>query len=250
MPHVLVDYVPHEIGINVGYWCSVSHALNCFVAESFMDELAAAARKDPVQFRFSLLEKQPRYRAVLERAVQEAGYGSAPRGITQGVALMEGYGTYMAQVADISLEQGKLRVHRIVCALDCGQVINPSIVTAQVESSVIFGLTAALWGEINLREGRSQQTNFDSYRLMRMSEVPRSTRSSCRARKHRVASASPRPRSSPPRSATRSSRRLGSACAHCPSRGTGSPERDLSGASSRRRRAAGWSGPAGPRAPT
>ena len=173
VPNVLVDYVRHEIGINIGYWRSVSHALNCFVAESFMDELAAAARKDPVEFRMALLEKQPRYRAVLERATKEAGYGSAPKGRTHGVALMEGYGTYMAQVVEISLEGGKLRVHRVVCALDCGQVVNPSIVTAQVESSVIFGLTAALWGDINLQGGRVQQTNFDRYRLMRITEVPR-----------------------------------------------------------------------------
>ena len=173
VPNVLVDYVRHEVGIDVGYWRSVSHALNCFVAESFMDELAAAARKDPVEFRMALLGKQPRYRAVLERATQEAGYGSAPKGRTHGVALMEGYGTYMAQVVEISLEGGKLRVHRVVCALDCGQVVNPSIVTAQVESSVIFGLTAALWGDINLQDGRVQQTNFDRYRLMRITEVPR-----------------------------------------------------------------------------
>jgi len=173
VPNVLVDWVRHEIGIDVGYMRSVSHALNCFSAESFMDELAAAARKDPVEFRMALLEKQPRYRAVLERATQEAGYGNAPKGHYQGVALMEGYGTYMAQVAEISLEGGKLQVHRIVCALDCGQTINPSIVTAQVESSVIFALSSALWGEINVYGGRVQQTNFDSYRLMRANEVPR-----------------------------------------------------------------------------
>lgn len=86
---------------------------------------------------------------------------------------MEGYGTYMAQVAEISLDAGKVKVHRITCALDCGQVVNPSIATAQVESSVIFGLSAALWGEINLQGGRVQQTNFDSYRIARITEVPR-----------------------------------------------------------------------------
>jgi isoquinoline 1-oxidoreductase subunit beta len=172
VPNVAVSYVRHEIGIDVGYWRSVSHALNCFVAESFMDELALAASKDPVEFRMALLEKQPRYRAVLERATKEAGYGKPPAGRFHGVALMEGYGTYMAQVAEISLEQGKLRVHRIVCALDCGQMINPSIVTAQVESSIAFGLTAALWGEINLKGGRVQQSNFDGYRLLRINEAP------------------------------------------------------------------------------
>ncbi|MDH4313113.1 MAG: molybdopterin-dependent oxidoreductase, partial [Gammaproteobacteria bacterium] len=120
----------------------------------------------------ALLDKQPRYRAVLERATREAAYGKAQAGRFQGVALMEGYGTYMAQVAEISLEKGKLRLHRIVCALDCGQLINPSIVTAQVESSIAFGLTAALWGEINLKDGRVQQSNFDGYRLLRINEAP------------------------------------------------------------------------------
>jgi len=173
VPNVLVDWVEHDLGVEVGYWRSVSHALNCFSAESFMDELAAAAKKDPVEFRMALLEKQPRYRAVLERAVKESGYGSAQKGRFHGVAVMEGYGTYMAQVAEISLEGGNVRVHRIVCAVDCGRVINPSIATAQVESSVIFGLTAALWGEISIYGGRAQQTNFDVYRLMRMNEAPR-----------------------------------------------------------------------------
>ena len=173
VPNVQVEYLRQEIGIDIGFWRSVGHSLNCFAVESFMDELASAARQDPVAFRLSLLEKQPRYRAVLERATQEAGYGSAPRGRFHGVALMEGYGTYVGQVAEISLERGQVRVHRIVCAIDCGQVVNPSIVTSQVESSVIFGLTAALWGDINLEGGRVRQSNFHDYRLMRMSEAPR-----------------------------------------------------------------------------
>lgn len=173
VPNVLVDYVRHEVGIDVGYWRSVSHALNCFSAESFMDELARSARKDPLAFRLALLDKQPRYRTVLERAASEAGYGSAPKGRFHGIALMEGYGTYMAQVAEISLEDGNVRVHRIVCALDCGQMVNPAIVVSQVESAAYFGLTAALWGEINIQGGRVQQANFDTYRLLRLNEAPR-----------------------------------------------------------------------------
>ncbi len=121
VPNVLVDWVRHEVGIDVGYHRSVSNALNCFSGECFMDELAAAARKDPVEFRMSMLEKHPRARAVLERATKEAAYGNVPKGRFQGVALMEGYGTYMAQVAEISLESGTLQVHRIVCAVDCGR---------------------------------------------------------------------------------------------------------------------------------
>ena len=173
VPNVLVDYTQQEVGVDVGYLRSVSHALNCFVAESFMDELAHATKKDPVEFRMGLLEKQPRYRSVLRLATNEAHYGYPPRGRSQGVALMEGYGTYMAQVAEISIEKdGKLKVHKITCAVDCGQVVNPDIVNAQVEGSIIFGLTAALWGEINVQGGRVQQTNFNSYRLLRMNEAP------------------------------------------------------------------------------
>jgi isoquinoline 1-oxidoreductase beta subunit len=109
----------------------------------------------------------------LKVATLEAGYGRPRKGRYHGVAVMEGYGTYMAQVAEISVEKGRPRVHRVTCALDCGQTVNPDTVIAQVESSIIFGLTAALWGEINVQQGRVQQTNFDSYRLMRMDEAPR-----------------------------------------------------------------------------
>jgi len=174
VPNVLVDYVQHEIGINVGYMRSVSHALNCFVVESFMDELALDAKKDPIEFRMALLEKQPRYREVLKTAARESHYGSAPKGHFHGVALMEGYGTYMAQVAEVALaEDGKVKVHRITCAVDCGQTVNPDTVIAQVEGSIVFGLTSSLWGEINIQNGRVQQTNFDTYRMLRMSEMPR-----------------------------------------------------------------------------
>jgi isoquinoline 1-oxidoreductase subunit beta len=174
VPNVLVDYTQHEIGINVGYMRSVSHALNCFVVESFMDELAHETKKDPVEFRMGLLEKQPRYREVLRMATQEARYGSPPKGRSHGVAVMEGYGTYMAQVAEVSVgKDGKVKVHRITCAVDCGQTVNPDTVIAQVEGSIVFGLTSALWGEINLQNGRVQQANFDTYRMLRMSEMPR-----------------------------------------------------------------------------
>lgn len=172
VPNVLVDWVPHEVGLDVGYWRSVSHALNCFVAESFMDELALAAGQDPAAFRRALLARQPRYLDVLEIALRKSGYDQPAEGRSRGIAVMEGYGTYMAQVAEISIVDGKAKVHRIVCALDCGQVVNPGIVTAQVESSIVFGLSAALWGEINVQGGRVQQTNFHDYRVLRLPEVP------------------------------------------------------------------------------
>jgi isoquinoline 1-oxidoreductase subunit beta len=174
VPNVRVDFRQQEIGINVGYWRSVSHALNCFVAESFMDELAFAQHQDPAVFRRALLEKQPRYLKVLDLVTREARFGYPPRGHAHGLAVMEGYGTYMAQVVDISIENsGKVKLHRVYCAADCGQQINPDTVVAQIESSILFGYSALMWGEINLQGGRVQQTNFDNYRVARMSEAPR-----------------------------------------------------------------------------
>ncbi|MBM2853966.1 MAG: aldehyde oxidase [Steroidobacteraceae bacterium] len=172
VPNVAVDYLRQEIGINVGYWRSVSHALNCFVAESFMDELAHAAGKDPYEFRRALLDKQPRFKRVLEAAAGMADWGKAPAGRHHGIALMEGYGTYLAEVAEVSVTGGALKVHRVVCAVDCGLMVNPAIVESQIESGIIFGLTAALWGDITLAGGRVQETNFDRYRLMRLNEAP------------------------------------------------------------------------------
>lgn len=172
VPNVRVTYNRHEIGIDVGYWRSVSHALNCFVAESFMDELATAARKDPVEYRLSLLEKQPRYAGVLKLVTREANYATPPRGHHYGVALMEGYNTYMAMLADVSMEGGKLKLHALHVAVDCGQVVNPDTVIAQVEGGALFGLAAALWGQIDIRGGRVQQGNFHQYRLLRINETP------------------------------------------------------------------------------
>jgi isoquinoline 1-oxidoreductase beta subunit len=172
VPNVAVDYLRHEIGIDVGYWRSVSHALNCFAIESFMDELAANAKTDPYQFRRALLAKQPRWRAVLDAAAADAKWGKAGSGRHQGIAVMSGYDTYLAQVAEVSVERNKLKVHRIVCAIDCGQMVNPSIVRAQAEGSIIFGLTAALFGEINIAGGKVREQNFDNYRLLRINEVP------------------------------------------------------------------------------
>ncbi len=172
VPNVYVDFLQHEIGITVGYWRSVSHALNCFVAESFMDELAHSAKKDPYEFRRALLGKQPRFRQVLEAAATKAGWGKAPAGRHQGIAVMEGYGTYVAQVAEVSVEKNRLKLHKIVCAVDCGRTINPSIVEAQAFGGIVFGLTAALFGDITLKGGQVQERNFDGYRLLRINEVP------------------------------------------------------------------------------
>ncbi|HZE76655.1 MAG TPA: molybdopterin cofactor-binding domain-containing protein, partial [Gemmatimonadales bacterium] len=139
------------------------------------DELAAAAKQDPLEYRLALLAKSPRARAVLELAAKEAGWGtklSAGRG--RGIALMySGWDTYLAQVAEVDVSQaGEVRVHRIVCAVDCGTVVNPDIVKAQIEGGVVFGIGGALWGEITLKNGRVEQSNFNNYRVLRMNEAP------------------------------------------------------------------------------
>lgn len=173
VPNVHVDFQQQEIGIDVGYWRSVSHSLNCFVVESFMDELAVHARKNSGEFRKALLEKQPRFLQVLKLVIRESRFGFPPKGRFHGLSVMEGYGTYMAQVAEISLDGGKVKVHRIYCATDCGQQVNPDTVVAQIESSALFGYSAMMWGEINVQGGRVQQTNFHDYRVARMNDAPR-----------------------------------------------------------------------------
>jgi isoquinoline 1-oxidoreductase beta subunit len=172
VPNLSVSYSRQEIGIDVGYMRSVSHAPNCFVIESFMDELAAMAGKDPYEFRMSHLGNKPRQRRVLQMAAERAGWGKAPAGRHQGIALLEGYSTHIAQVAEISIDAGVLTVRKITCVVDCGQMVNPRIVESQIESGIVFGLSAALWGEVTLVGGRVQQTNFNNYRLLRHGEMP------------------------------------------------------------------------------
>ena len=171
-PNVYIDYLQHEIGNDVGYWRSVSHALNCFTVESFMDEVAVAAGKDPYQFRRESLTGQQRWQTVLDAAAQKARWGSVAEGRYQGIALMSGYDTYLAQVAEVSVTDNKLKIHRIITVIDCGQMVNPDIVQAQAQGSVVFGLTAALFGEINIVAGKVQEQNFDSYRMLRINEAP------------------------------------------------------------------------------
>ncbi|MGZ5130484.1 MAG: molybdopterin cofactor-binding domain-containing protein [Caldimonas sp.] len=167
------DIVKQDVGLRVGYWRSVSHALNAFANETFVDELAAAAGKDPYQYRMALLSSQPRFQNVLKIAADKAGWGSpAPAGRFRGIALMEGYDTYMAQVAEISMQGGVPVVHKVTVAADLGRMVNPDTVEAQIQSSIIFGLTAALYGEITVDKGRVQQTNFHQYKMVRMNEAP------------------------------------------------------------------------------
>ncbi|HXR58076.1 MAG TPA: xanthine dehydrogenase family protein molybdopterin-binding subunit [Burkholderiales bacterium] len=169
-----VHTVIHEPGLRVGYLRSVSHALNVFANESFVDEMAAAAGKDPVEFRLAMLGKQPRHANVLKIAAEKAGWGKPlPKGHARGVALMEGYETYMAQVAEVSVQGGDIKVHRVTVAVDLGRMVNPNIVQQQLESNIVFGLTALLYGDITLKDGRVQQTNFDTYKLLRINEMPK-----------------------------------------------------------------------------
>jgi len=176
IPAIHVEHVRHEEPVlATGFWRGVGVTHNTFVIESFIDELAAASKRDPVAFRRTLLGKSPRAIAVLDLAAKEAGWSRAlPRGRGRGVALLySDWGTYLAQVAEVEVTgAGEIRVRRIVCAVDCGTVVNPAIVKAQIESGVVYGISAALWGEITIKNGRVKQSNFHNYRVLRMNEMP------------------------------------------------------------------------------
>jgi isoquinoline 1-oxidoreductase beta subunit len=174
IPNTQHDLVIHDTGMRVGYWRAVSHNMNAFANESFMDELAAAAGKDPYQYRMALLKNRPRYANVLKLAAEKAGWGQPlPAGRARGIALMEGYDTYMAQVAEVSVQNGVVTVHRVTVAADLGQMVNPDTVEAQIQSSIVFGMSAGLMQNITLDKGRVQQTNFNNYPVVRMNEAPR-----------------------------------------------------------------------------
>lgn len=168
-----VSWTMENGAVPVGFWRSVGSSQNAFITECFMDELAAAAGKDPYEFRRALLAKHPRHLAVLELAASKAGWGSPlPAGRARGIAVAEAFGSYCAQVAEVVVENGKIGIQRVTCAIDCGQVVNPDTVVAQMESAIVFGLTAALKGEITLKNGRVEQSNFRDYPLLRMDEMP------------------------------------------------------------------------------
>ncbi len=175
LPNLHVEYVRMEPpGIPTAFWRSVGPSHNVFVTESFVDELAAAARQDPVAYRLALLDKNPRAKAVLALAAEKAGWGDKlPPRVGRGVSLQHVFATYMAQVAEVEVaKDGTVRVRRVVCAVDCGTVVNPDTVQAQIQSAVVFGITAALYGEITLKDGRVEQGNFDTYQILRMNEAP------------------------------------------------------------------------------
>ena len=175
IPNVHVDYLLTDTGIPVGFWRSVNNSYNAFAVESFIDELAHAAKKDPYEYRRDLLGKAPRYLGALNLAASKAGWGTAPpAGRARGIAVYKSFESYVAEVAEVSVAtDGAVKVHRVVCAVDCGPVVNPSIVEAQMESAIVYGLTAALYGEIAIEGGRVKQSNFHDYQMLRLAEMPK-----------------------------------------------------------------------------
>jgi isoquinoline 1-oxidoreductase subunit beta len=171
--NIKVEYHDPKLPIPTGYWRSVGLSQNTFFAESFVDELAARGRKDPVELRRRLYAKSPRLLGVLNLAAERARWGTPPpQGRFRGVAAVAGFGSFNAQVAEVSIEQGRVRVHRVVCAVDCGRVINPTGVIQQAQGAMVYGLSAALRGNITIDRGRVAESNFHQYEPLRMHEMP------------------------------------------------------------------------------
>lgn len=174
IPSILVDLHSPVLKVPVQWWRSVGHSHTGFVVESFMDEVAHAAGKDPFEFRRDLLAKHLRHKGVLELAAQKAGWGKPlPPDRARGIAIHESFGSFVAQVAEVSVNPaGKVRVHRVVCAIDCGRFVNPDMIAAQMEGGIVYGLSAALYGAITFKNGRVEQRNFNDYPVLRINEMP------------------------------------------------------------------------------
>ena len=174
IPNIRVEYTENDPGIPFGFWRSVGASFQGFVVEAFIDEMAAAAKKDPFEFRRDLLGKSPRHKAVLELAAEKSGWGKPlPAGRFRGIAVMDAFGSYLAQVTEVSVDaRGAVKVHRIVCTVDTGWVINPDTIKAQMEGGIVYGLTAALKGEITIKNGRVEQRHFGDYQMLRHNEMP------------------------------------------------------------------------------
>ena len=175
IPNQRMEYAQRNTHVPVGFWRGVGHSQNPFARECFIDELAHAAGKDPYEFRRTLLAHEPRPLGVLDAAARAAGWSRPlPAGVFRGIAVTEPYGSYTAAVMEVSVsDEGVLKVHRIVCAVDCGHVVNPDTVIAQAQGSLIFGLSAALYGEVTIKDGRTEQSNFSDYPMLRMAETPK-----------------------------------------------------------------------------
>ena len=175
IPNIRVDYCPVTTPVPVGWWRSVYASQNCFANETFVDEIARSAGRDPFELRRSLLAESPRFLKVLELAAEKAGWGAAPPpGRSRGIAIHRFFSdSIVAEVAEVSVESSGVRVHRVVCAVDCGMAINPGAVAAQMEGGIVYGLSAALSGAITLEGGRVKQSNFHDYPVLRMNAMPR-----------------------------------------------------------------------------
>jgi isoquinoline 1-oxidoreductase subunit beta len=175
VPNLLIEYAMRNTHVPVGPWRGVNTNQNGVYMECFIDEVAKAAGKDPLEFRRTLMGKHPKHLAVLNAAAEKGDWGRPlPQGVHRGIAQFMGYGSYSAAVAEVSVSgEGKVRVHRMVLALDCGHPVNPDQIAAQVEGSVAFGLTATLYGECKVKDGRMVDLNFDSYEIMRLAEMPK-----------------------------------------------------------------------------
>jgi isoquinoline 1-oxidoreductase beta subunit len=174
LPNQLVDYVRQEPhAVPTAFWRGVGATRGTFVVESFIDELAAGAKVDPVKYRQDLLGKSPRALNVLNTATQAAGWGSAlPKGQGRGVSVMHAFGSFLSMVVDVAVDQGEVTVKRVVCAVDCGMAVNPNTIEAQIQGGVIFGITGALYSEITIKNGRVEQNNFTDYRMLRIDQTP------------------------------------------------------------------------------
>jgi isoquinoline 1-oxidoreductase beta subunit len=172
--NLLIQKSKFSTHVRTGAWRSVDHSQHAFFTESFIDELAHAAGADPFRFRQAMLPEGSRHRAVLELAAQKAGWGiPLPPGSGRGIAIAEAFGSIVAEVADVSVSPaGDVRVHRVVAVVDCGDLVHPNAATAQIEGGIMFGLAAALYGEISIEKGRVAQSNFDEYQVARMADAP------------------------------------------------------------------------------
>ena len=175
VPNLLVEYAMRNTHVPVGPWRGVNTNQNAVYLECFMDEAARAANRDPLEFRRALMSNRPKHLAVLDAAAEKAGWGTpTPEGVYRGLAQFMGYGSYSAAVAEVSVgKDGKVKIHRMVLALNCGHAVNPDQIAAQVEGSVAYGLSAALYGELTVDKGRIVETNFDRYNVLRLAEMPK-----------------------------------------------------------------------------
>jgi len=174
VPNVRIEWTNKDFGVPLGFWRSVGPSQNGFIIESFIDELAHAAKKDPLEYRRALLGKSPRHKAILELVAKEANWGTPPpAGRARGLGVVFSYGSYAATAAEVSVApDGAVKVHRLVTGIDAGLAVNPDQVKAQMEGGAVYALTAVLYGKITLDKGRVQQTNFHQYPMLRINEMP------------------------------------------------------------------------------